>query len=213
MRSLSIYINTLFWGKSVVILIQNILDIIFFLASGKSKYQRAICCWGGSLGHTGNSSIHLESTCRGSRGELLALPHSVLLQMCKTSSGKLSNGSQDLAPWGSCCRAQRGFAGWRPQSPCWCCRCHQHTLPLAGVCKGFVLLRCEPEPKYMKKYCALVWDFRSFSSWWVSFPNWDSAWVAYWGLLWLCFSFWRFLSMLCHHVRDKQSGIIEKKGR
>lgn len=96
MRSLSLYINTLFWGKSVVILIQNILDIIFFLASRKSKYQRAICCWGGSLGHTGNSSIHLESTCRGSRGELLALPHSVLLQMCKTSSGKLSNGSQDL---------------------------------------------------------------------------------------------------------------------
>ncbi|KAF2979197.1 hypothetical protein EK904_004221, partial [Melospiza melodia maxima] len=52
--------------------------------------------WAGSPGHTGNSSIHLESTCRGSRGELLALPHSVLLQMCKTSSRKLGSGSQDL---------------------------------------------------------------------------------------------------------------------
>jgi len=44
-----IYLNALFQGKSFVILIQDMLDVIFFIAIRKSKYQKAICCWGGTV--------------------------------------------------------------------------------------------------------------------------------------------------------------------
>lgn len=101
MDEISLYINALFWGKPVVILIQYMSDVIFFLASRKSKYQKAICCWGGAgeapEATQGTAASIWRALAGGSHGVLLVLTNFVFLQMPKKLfDRKLSNDLQKL---------------------------------------------------------------------------------------------------------------------
>lgn len=77
-----------FWGQSLAILIQNMLGAIFFLSIRKSKYQKAICCWGGAGEAPWATQQIAASIWRavagGCRGAMLVLTNFLFLQMYKT---------------------------------------------------------------------------------------------------------------------------------
>lgn len=179
MRSLSIYKHTVLgeiWSHSN----SKHVRCHFLPCQQKEQVPETICWWGGAgeapWPHR-NSSIHLESTCWGLAWG--AAGSDWLCVLVQLLIGNWAMTPRICTPWSSCCRAPRGGPSHPPDA-----------AGATGTHKDFVLLRCEPEPKHKRKYWALVWDFRSFSSWQVSFPNQVSAWVR---VLWLFFFFFFFI--------------------